>query len=241
MMQISKIKKLPQSQPGLAIGPILFVIAILAVLVGALAANSGGFSTSTADESNRVNASAVIEQGISLKNGIDRLSVNGVALNAINLQPNYAAGTEDFALFASIGGGVMQFAPPANTTTTTGVSNWRFTEKANIPGLGNAGGNDFVAVIEIKNEAACKMVNAVLFGKDSSMAQTVPGNATAVTMNDVGSCSNVNVQTTTAGCNLAANAFDISAITAVANRTQACVTDGASTPRYFYFQVLAAG
>ena len=58
-----------RANAGIAIGPILFVVAILAVLVGALAAGSGGFGSSTADDSNRINSSTLIEPGHEYQNG----------------------------------------------------------------------------------------------------------------------------------------------------------------------------
>ena len=45
---------------GIALGPILFIIAILAILAAAIAAGSGSFNTSTASEGNKAKASALI-------------------------------------------------------------------------------------------------------------------------------------------------------------------------------------
>lgn len=230
------------AEAGIAIGPILFVVAILAVLVGALAAGSGGFSSSTADDSNRVNAGALIEQGTSIKNGIDRLLVNGYAVTDINLPTNYSTGSAAAALYSPTGGGLTQQSPPANVVPTTGVTSWRYTDNANLPSVGSSGANDFIVTIEVRSDAVCKAINSIIFGKTSTQATTVPGNVAAgVTLNDVGSCTDANVATTTAGCNLNANAFDISGVTGMAGRTQGCVTDGATTPKFYYYQLLTAG
>lgn len=49
---------------GIAIGPILFVIAILAVLVGAISSGSGGFGSDTSVERARANAAAIVAIGM---------------------------------------------------------------------------------------------------------------------------------------------------------------------------------
>ena len=62
---------------GIAIGPILFIIAILAILAAAIAAGSGSFTSGTTSESAKTKASALIQIGENLKVGMDRLIMEG--------------------------------------------------------------------------------------------------------------------------------------------------------------------
>src|ERR1043166_909263 len=60
-------------EAGIAIGPILFVVAILASLATAIAAGSSTFATNASQETNRTNAAAMISIGQNLKMGVDRI------------------------------------------------------------------------------------------------------------------------------------------------------------------------
>ena len=62
---------------GIAIGPILFIIAILAILAAAIAAGSGSFTAGTTTESSKTQASALIQIGENLKIGTDRIVMEG--------------------------------------------------------------------------------------------------------------------------------------------------------------------
>jgi hypothetical protein len=64
-------------QSGIAIGPILFIVAILAILATAIAAGSSTFATSSGQEAARTNAAALIQIGQNLKLGADRLITMG--------------------------------------------------------------------------------------------------------------------------------------------------------------------
>lgn len=54
-------KALWGNDSGIAIGPILFVIAVLGILAAAVAAGSGSFSTSSSKESAQAMASTVMD------------------------------------------------------------------------------------------------------------------------------------------------------------------------------------
>lgn len=61
------------SSAGIAIGPILFVVALLAILATAIAAGSSTFSASSTQESARTLATALIDQCSAYKAAMDRL------------------------------------------------------------------------------------------------------------------------------------------------------------------------
>lgn len=89
---------------GIAIGPILFIIAVLGILASAIAAGSGSFTSSTTGESHRAKAAALIDIGQTLKIGFDRLMGNGTAFSDVVIDPEKTSDFED--LFSPIGGGV---------------------------------------------------------------------------------------------------------------------------------------
>ena len=97
---------------GIAIGPILFIIAILAILAAAIAAGSGSFTGGTTKEANKVNASAIVGIGQNLKFGWDKIMANGVDPTIVTFDATATTG-----LFAPTGGGIT---PPSNTLAAAG-------------------------------------------------------------------------------------------------------------------------
>ncbi len=154
MIGLSKV--VPQarlsSQAGIAIGPILFIIAVLGILAAAISAGSGSFSTSTTGESHKAKAVALIDIGQHLKIGFERIVGNGVAFSTVNIDPADTTATTD--LFAPSGGGITS---PSTTMSLTGTDAWLYPLIA-IPGIGSAAGNR-VAMLEVA-EGVCDEVNS---------------------------------------------------------------------------------
>ena len=123
---------------GIAIGPILFIIAVLGILAAAIAAGSGSFSNSTTNESNSTKAAALVDLGQSMKVGFDRImGEQGIAASAVDtnvLNTNSAVG-----LFSPLGGGI---APPSTTMSylNAGVASgtWIFPLVV-VPNVGTPG------------------------------------------------------------------------------------------------------
>ena len=231
---------------GIAIGPILFVVAILAVLVGALAAGSGGFGSSTANDSNRINGSTLIEQGTNLKTGMDRIMVNGALTTDVVFSQTYTTTNAANALFSPSGGGLTFQNPPPLVVDAT-VNTWRYVNAATIPGIGTAA-NQVVVAAQVRNLALCQAINGIIFGKTSTQATTPPAYSTAATStnllitNDMTTtCSDTNLTSVAAGCAIASNKMDMTLVTTnggISGRTQACISDGGTTPKYYYYQLM---
>jgi hypothetical protein len=64
-------------QRGIALGPILFIIAVLAIIAGAIAAGSSGFSGGTSSENAKIMASTVMSQMKNIDNCVDVIRHNG--------------------------------------------------------------------------------------------------------------------------------------------------------------------
>jgi hypothetical protein len=65
------------NQDGVALGPILFIIAVLAILAAAIAAGSGSFSGSTSRENAKIMASTILSQMNNLDNCVAMIRSNG--------------------------------------------------------------------------------------------------------------------------------------------------------------------
>ncbi|MGB4100465.1 MAG: hypothetical protein WBK91_00950 [Alphaproteobacteria bacterium] len=111
---------------GIAIGPILFVVAILGILAAAIAAGSGSFTGSSSTEAARTKAAALIQIGQNLKVGADRLGGLGYDADSINISPT--ATTADNDLFSPSGGGVG--APSTTMADVPATDVWRYSHMA---------------------------------------------------------------------------------------------------------------
>ncbi|MDX2027109.1 MAG: hypothetical protein SFW62_00565 [Alphaproteobacteria bacterium] len=144
------------SQSGIAIGPILFIIAILAILAAAIAAGSGSFTAGTSKESDRTRASALIQIGENLKIGVDRLLLQDIAqFGAIDFNAKNADSSSNNVLFSPNGGGIT--APSVTLANDPGNDVWYYPT-GGIGGLGTAS-SEQLAVLRV-SQGVCTEVNA---------------------------------------------------------------------------------
>jgi hypothetical protein len=203
---------------GIALGPILFIIAILAILAAAIAAGSGSFNASTASEGNKTKASAIIQIGDNLKVGMDRLTMeNSIAPTTWVISAGNTQNSTD--LFSPIGGGI---SPPSIAMANNPASDaWLFPQGA-IPGLGTyfttAANTLQLAALRV-SQGVCQEINNRANGLNS-----VPTNA------DLG---NFNVPYTASTAALTMNGAWPAALN---GKPIGCVgnTNGGSAGYYFY-------
>jgi hypothetical protein len=143
----NRIKK----QAGIAIGPILFIVAILAILATAIAAGSSTFATSTGGESHRVNSAALIQIGQNLKMGVDRITALGAPLTSVVINAVNTVDTVD--LFAPSGGGLVA---PSSTLSLNANDPWIYTYSA-VTNLGTAA-VERLALLKV-NTGVCTQIN----------------------------------------------------------------------------------
>lgn len=198
---------------GVALGPILFILAILGILAAAVAASSGSFNGNSMAEAARTNASALIQSGNLLKVGFSRLIGSGADFDNIVIDPNSTV--NDMDLFSPSGGSVNV---PLNTLANNPATDiWHYPLAA-LPQMGTSA-TDRVALLKV-GKALCNQIN-------------IKANALATDADDV---------------SLAADAGDATAATlaGAANwpmpligKEVGCLKNlNATTPGYFYFQVL---
>jgi hypothetical protein len=213
---------------GIALGPILFIIAILAILAAAIAAGSGSFNASTAADGNKAKASAVIQIGDNMKVGMDRLTMeNGVAYNGWTISPLYTSNNVD--LFSPIGGGI---APPSIAMAGNPVSDvWYFPQGA-LPGLGtyssNAANTIQLAVLNITS-GLCAEINNRANGQAIAPSANNLGNfAVNAATGNVATQTNANWPATNSATNLN-----------LAGRPVGCVNNSnGGSSGYFFYEVL---
>ncbi len=159
-------------QAGIAIGPILFVVAILAILATAIAAGSSTFATNASQETNRTNAGSMIQIGQNLKLGVDRIVALGTPLASVDI--NASNTSTNTAIFSPLGGGLV---PPSTALAATPATDaWIYTWGA-VTNLGSAS-LERLAVLKV-NQGVCDQINVM--GANTT---------TAVTGTDVGAFTN---------------------------------------------------
>lgn len=158
---------------GIAIGPILFVVAILGILAAAIAAGSGSFTGSSNTEAARTKAAALIQIGQNLKIGADRLSGLGYDADTITIDPTST--TNDNDMFSPSGGGVV--APSVTMANNPSVDSWRYTH-IEITNLGTTS-TELVAVIPVALNV-CDQINS------KANAINTSANSTAGLSGDIG-------------------------------------------------------
>ncbi len=213
MMQHSSSTRF-EANAGIAIGPILFIIAILAILAAAIAAGSGSFTSGTSSESNRTKASALIQIGENLKVGMDRMLMeNGIAYGGYTINASNTIANND--LFSPTGGGIT--SPSDALSNTPGTDHWLYPTGA-VPGIGTNNAEQ-LAILKVA-AGVCDELN----NKANGLTST-PGGV------DVGDFA-------TTG-----NDIDISKMNAwpLTGKTIGCVNNtNGTTNGYYFYQVLYA-
>jgi hypothetical protein len=200
-----------KSDAGIAIGPILFIIAILAILAAAIAAGSGSFTAPTATEGAKTKASAIIQLGDNLKMGMDRLTMEN-AISWGNWTINTANTINSNDLFSPTGGGV---SPPSTSMASNPATDTWFYPVGAVPGLGTTNPEQ-LAVLNVASDVCNEIDNR---------ADGVSPVPTAVDLGDFSSTSDISSSTA-------------SWPTALQGKTVGCVANSHSGTQYYFFEVL---
>lgn len=142
------------SQGGMIQGAILFGLAILAIVIGAFALANRSAPSNTSNESNKVNASAVIKLGGDMADAINRYSLNYDVSTMV---------TDDSAdgLYEPAKGLASRFVGPDAATTTVGEA---FTFEKGGDYVGGAAGNQEAIQLANMKEDVCKQIERILYG-----------------------------------------------------------------------------
>ena len=143
------------SNAGIAVGPILFVVAILAILATAIGASTSTFAVNASQETNRVNATAMLQIGSTLKLGADRV----VGLGAQNNQITTTGAATQFDIFYISGGGLT--FPSVSLAANPASDTWAYTW-APVTNIGTAS-VDKIAVLRV-TQGVCDEINRMING-----------------------------------------------------------------------------
>jgi hypothetical protein len=216
---------------GIAIGPILFIIAILAILAAAIAAGSGTFMVSTTAESNKTRSSALIQIGENLKIGMDQITMEvGIAPNNVNLE--YTETSNSNGLFSPVGGGIAR--PSPGMAANPLKDGWYFV-KGDVTGFGT--GNDVVMAVLPVAEGVCAEVNNRVLGTagyPSGAFNDFTTNVVDGTWPVAGNWTSV-----TTGGNISGPSLTGIATGCVENTDITVDADAGPTTQFFFYQVLA--
>ncbi len=119
----------------------MFIVALLGVLVGALAAGSGGFATNTDRENVRLLATQIIQQMQTVKTAVERVRGNGCTDEEISFEnsilsgyvnPNSPLTTMPWChVFHPQGGGLVWLTPPRDALDWT-ISNYATGQRGTV-------------------------------------------------------------------------------------------------------------
>jgi hypothetical protein len=177
------------SSSGIAIAPILFVIALLAILATAIAAASSTFSSGSGQETARVAASTMLDLCTQHRTAVSRVMALGCTENQISFENSIVSGYTNGSapsdqhchIFHPQGGGLVYRPLPAEYAwRSTGDMSLvykpgemfdRFAADNRIPSLGSdadyAGNELIYAVINIRGDI-CDQINSQLKNPDKS-------------------------------------------------------------------------
>ena len=208
------IKTRLHSQAGIAIGPILFVVAILAILATAIAAGSSTFTTNASQETARVNATAMLQIGSTLKLGTDRVVGLGTLGSAVTF-----TGAATIADIFSLTGGGLTF-PSTALANTPATDTWVYIT-APVTNVGTVAA-DRIAVLRV-NSAVCDQINKIVNGPTATPTGFAPSSGTWFS-----SSSGMTNWDTGVG----ANTLD--------GKLSGCFQTITSSPGTYYYQVLVS-
>ena len=207
-----------ESEAGIAIGPILFIIAILAILAAAIAAGSGSFTSGTSTETNRTKSYALIQIGENLKVGMDNITMNnGISPSSVDINALNTSASN--ALFAPAGGGVA--SPSVGMANNPLIDKWYYPS-GQINGLGTSTGS-IIAVLPV-SAGVCAEINNRSIGNATVPTTAALGNFASGTVSGATTWPSMLVGVTT-GC--------------VQNSSVTVGTAAPPTSADFYYQVLA--
>ena len=150
---------------GIAIGPILFIIAILAILAAAIAAGSGSFSQGTHQENYRAKSVALVQIGENLRIGMDVMVLEN-AYEPENIDINVSNTSLNNQLFSPIGGGI---APPSVGMANDPLLDKWYFPKVLINGIGTASDPNILAVLPV-SAGVCAEINNRSVGSNTAPA-----------------------------------------------------------------------
>ncbi|MFZ4859913.1 MAG: hypothetical protein ACOYL3_26415 [Desulfuromonadaceae bacterium] len=166
-----------RADAGIAIAPILFVIALLGILAAAIAAGSGAFSSSTSTESAKATAEAIVQQGVNIQNAVALLTGRGCSDTQLNFISSSSFSRENpnspldksCNVYAPSGANLIQSTFPqavdstTSFTSSTAIPSGMFWPSAHnaLSGFGTTANELLVIMYNLKIDV-CTQINKIV-------------------------------------------------------------------------------
>ncbi len=160
---------------GIAVAPILFIVALLSVLVAAISSGSGGFTSNTGNERTRIATTQILNTAHTIKQAVDRVRGHGCADNQISFENSVVSGytntnspiasSPECHVFQPQGGGVTwPMRPPSLSLTASPQSNWYIQVVDNGASLVSPVAGDIILYLSFRELDVCLEINRILGG-----------------------------------------------------------------------------
>ncbi len=214
---MKQVRSLPTQQRGVAIGLVLVIIALLAALGALMMSSSRGSFTNSNQEMNRINATSVMEQGMNLKLGFERMFPY-VNADDVTFDTDATNG-----VFNPSKGGAMVQIPSPKAVVTPGTDVWVYKKTVKIKGIGLDANPDYLVALPNVTLETCRHINNQVH--NTALSATPPtGAGTLADWKD--------------GVDGSDTAVDMSAVAAVDTWSEGCMAT--SDTKYVHFQVVVA-
>ncbi len=164
-------------QHGIALGPILFIIAILAILAAAIAAGTGSFTANTSAEQAKSNAEALVQYADQLNMAVQKVMAdNSCSDTQLQFQAANSNAPSDGScnIFDPRGGGIVDMsftnlAGAFDMTKATNNGNWwgtfgHFSQEYHNPilGYGSSSNAQLLFQVDDISLATCMAINKIV-------------------------------------------------------------------------------
>ena len=154
------------AQSGIAVLTMILLVVILLAVIGSVVAYSRGSPTSPADQTAKLMAASIVDQGNTLKDGFDLMMAKGTDIDTITFNLTATTG-----LFAGTTGGAVDQSPSADSVSA--ATQWFYAKGGTnakgvkITGVGTAGSSYALLLPNVK-DSVCKQINQSLHNVDGA-------------------------------------------------------------------------
>jgi hypothetical protein len=166
----ARVLRSRNGEAGIALAPILFLLAIIAIIAAVASSSVGGFSANTTTEGGKITASAIIRVGEDLQNAVRRVSSHGCTDTQINFNNPVVSGytnpnapTDGSCDVFGPNGGAMTF-PMVTASVLEQTDAARFFIQGFDTFLGQGTGSNGIlaAFLPVDSQSLCQQINGEL-------------------------------------------------------------------------------
>lgn len=163
------------------VGVVFLAIALIGIVVAAIASMSRESASGTSRESAKMQVSVLLKQASDIKNGFDRMVIDGRVARPhdITIDTNATTG-----LFSTAQGPAYSVAhiPPRQLgpDVLINAAGFNYNIGVKLPGIGGMVGTDYMITTQIKELSTCQIINKLLYGDSITALPAVSGSNKAM-------------------------------------------------------------